>query len=184
MSEETKKLIDHCQKGVAHFKAELGKIRGGRASASLIESIKVDYYGSIVPLKQMGNINSPEPRQLTVQVYDASAVELVEKAIRTSDLGLNPSRDGNLIRINIPSLTEERRRDLTKALHKMAEESRVAIRNHRRDANEELKKKKASKEVSEDDVKRIQEEVQKATDKYIAEIDQLLAHKEKEMLEV
>ena len=184
MSEEIKKLQDNCVKAVLHFKTELGKLRGGRASTSLIESIKVDYYGAQTPLKQMGNINAPEPRQLTVQVYDASAIESVEKAIRQSELGLNPARDGNIIRINIPALTEERRKDLIKALHKMTEEARVVVRNHRRDANEELKKKKSAKDVSEDDIKRTQDDVQKLTDKTIAEIDQILAVKEKEMLEV
>ncbi len=173
-----------CQKCVEHFKSDLGKLRTGRASSSLIENIEVDYYGARVPVKQMGVITTPEPRLITVQVYDASAVESVEKAIRSADLGLNPARDGSLIRVSIPSLTEDRRKELIKSLNRMAEEARVSLRNHRRDEIDKLKKQEKSKEISTDDLRRGQDEIQKVTDSYTAEVDKILQVKEKEMLEV
>jgi len=180
----TNKLQENCKSTIEYLVIELGKMRGGRASASILETVTVDYYGSSVPLKQLGLINAPEPRLLTVQVFDQGAVESVEKAIQTSDLGLNPSRDGNLIRINIPALTEERRKDLVKSLNKSAEEAKVAIRNHRREAIDELKKEEKDKSISEDDLNRGKDEVQKVTDNFIAQVDQLLQEKEKEMMEV
>ena len=184
MAGEFKQLEDECTKTVEHFKKDIGKVRTGRAQTGLIEGLMVDYYGSSVPLIQLGMINAPETRLLTIQVYDSNAVASVEKAIQQSDLGLNPSRDGNMIRLNIPALTEERRKEFVKKLHKLAEEARIAMRNHRRDANDSLKKEEKNKEITEDDLHRGQAEVQKITDKYIAEIDSLLADKEKEMLEV
>ena len=173
-----------CRKTVEHFRKDLSHVRTGRASASLFEGITVDYYGSRVPLQQLGLINTPEPRLVTIQVYDPSAVEAVEKAILQSDLGLNPGRDGNLVRIAIPHLTEERRKDLIKKLHKMAEETRVAVRNSRRDTIDGLKKKEKAKEISEDDMRRGQEEIEKIVAVVNKDIDAALASKEKEMMEV
>lgn len=184
MSEAIKSFQDHGTKTVTHFKADLHKMRTGRASTSLIENIKVDYYGSLTPLAQMGNLTAPEARMLMVQVYDSSALDSVEKAIRSSELGLNPARDGQIIRINIPALTEDRRKDLIKALHKSAEEFKIQIRNHRRDAVDLVKKAVKDKKIAEDDSKKQQEEIQKHTDKFIAEIDAALVQKEKEMMEV
>ena len=177
-------LEDSCKKTIEHFKKELGRMRTGRANGSVLEGIVVEYYGSQVPLIQLGMINTPEPRLITVQVYDQGAVEAIEKAITQSDLGLNPSRDGTLLRMQIPALTEERRKDLIKKLHKTAEENRVVLRNHRRDTLDVLKKQEKDKAISADDLRRGQDQVQKIVDKYIAEIDVLLGSKEKEMLEV
>lgn len=173
-----------CKRTLEHLKQDLGKVRTGRASGSLVEGIKVDYYGSQMPLMQMGNINVPEPRLVTIQVYDAGAVEAVEKAIIQSGLGLTPNREGNLIRLNIPTLTEERRKELVKHCHEIGESMKVAIRNHRRAANDSIKESEKSKEISQDDAHREQEEVQKSTDKYIAEVDVAVKAKEKEILEV
>ncbi|MCB0335516.1 MAG: ribosome recycling factor [Bdellovibrionales bacterium] len=172
------------KKSIEHFKQELSRMRTGRASTSLLGGIIVEYYGSDVPLQQLGMVSAPEPRMLTVQVYDAGAVESIEKAIMQSDLGLNPSRDGNLIRVAIPVLTEERRRDLVKALHKMAEEAKIAVRSLRRDAIDELKKKEKDKEISEDQMRKGQDDLQKVTDSLVKEIDHLLQAKEQEMMEV
>jgi ribosome recycling factor len=169
------------KKAVEHLKDQLKKLRTGRAATSLIEGIQVDYYGSMVPLIQLAMINAPEPRLLTVQVYDQGAVESVEKAIRTSELGLSPQREGNLLRINIPSLNEERRKEIVKKLGKMGEETKVAIRNLRREAIDVIKKQK---ELSEDDRKRSEGEIQKVTDKWVAEVDAVIAAKEKEVMEV
>lgn len=173
-----------CAKTLDHYKKELSRLRSGRATPSLLEGLHVDYYGSSVPLQQLGMVSAPEPRMLTIQVYDAGAVESIEKAIQQSDLGLNPSRDGSLIRVMIPALNEERRRDLIKKVNKMAEETRVALRNLRRDEVEGVKKKVKSKEMSEDDSRRAQDEIQKIVDKFIADTDSAAAAKEKEMMEV
>ncbi len=175
---------DRCESSVEHFKKELAKARSGRASAGILDSLTVEYYGSPVPLKQLAVINAPEPRLLTVQAYDAQSVSSIEKAILQSDLGLNPSRDGNLIRINIPPLTESRRKDLVKMVHKMAEEAKIAIRSHRRDEIDELKAAQKKGDISEDDFYREQDKVQQTTDRFVKQVDELLAEKEKEMLEV
>jgi ribosome recycling factor len=173
-----------CSKTLDHYKKELSRLRSGRATPSLLEGLMVSYYGSMVSLQQLGMVSAPEPRMLTIQVYDGGAVEAIEKAIQQSDLGLNPSRDGALIRVIIPALNEERRKDLIKKVHKMAEETRVAMRNLRRDEVEGVKKKLKNKEMSEDDSRRAQEEIQKIVDKYIADVDSAAAAKEKEMMEV
>lgn len=175
---------DSCKKTIDHFKKELGRMRTGRANGSVLEGLSVEYYGSQVPLLQLGMINTPEPRLITIQVYDGGAVEAIEKAIQVADLGLNPSREGNLIRLPIPALTEERRKDLIKKLHKNGEENKIVLRNHRRETLDILKKQEKDKELSADDLRRGQEQVQKIVDKYIAEIDTLLAGKEKEMMEI
>ena len=177
-------LEENSKKTIEHFKKELGRMRTGRATSSMLDGIVVEYYGSQVPLIQLGMVNTPEPRLITVQVYDAGAVEAIEKAIQAAGLGLNPSRDGNLIRLPIPALTEERRKDLIKKLHKQGEENKVVLRNHRREAIDELKKQEKDKQISTDDVRRGQEQIQKIVDKGIADIDVLLQAKEKEMMEI
>jgi ribosome recycling factor len=177
-------LEESCKKTIEHFKKELGRMRTGRATSSMLDGIVVEYYGSQVPLIQLGMVNTPEPRLITVQVYDAGAVEAIEKAIQAAGLGLNPSRDGNLIRLPIPALTEERRKDLIKKLHKQGEENKVVLRNHRRESIDELKKQEKDKQISTDDVRRGQEQIQKIVDKGIADIDVLLQAKEKEMMEI
>ncbi len=174
----------NCEKTLEHFKTELGKIRGARASGGMIENIPVDYYGSMVPLIQMGLINTPEPRLITVQVYDTTAIESVEKAIRQADLNLNPSREGNLIRLNVPALTEDRRKDLIKKLSKLGEDEKVVIRNHRKDAIDSLKKMEKDKEMTEDELRKGQTEIQGITDKYIVKIDEMFKQKEAEILEI
>lgn len=165
-------------------KREFATIRTGRATPSLLDRVTVDYYGTETPLNQLASISVPEPRMLMVQPWDKSAVKAIEKAILTSDLGLTPSSDGNVIRIPIPPLTEERRKELVKLVRKVAEEKRVAVRNIRRDANEEVKSLEKSGEISEDESRRTQSEIQELTDKYIEQVDELLAAKEKEILEV
>lgn len=177
-------LEDKCKKTVEHYKKELQRLRTGRASTSLLDGLMVDYYGSATPLMSLGMINAPEPRMLTIQVYDANAMDSIDKAIRQADLGLNPSRDGGMIRISIPALTEDRRKELVKKLHKMSEEEKIVLRNHRRDGIDALKKQEKDKAISTDDFRRGQEEVQKITDKYSAEIDKAQAVKEKEIMEV
>jgi len=173
-----------CAKALEHYKKELSRLRSGRATPSLLEGLMVQYYGSSVSLQQLGMVSAPEPRMLTIQVYDGGAVESIEKAIQQSDLGLNPSRDGSLIRVIIPALNEERRKELIKKVHKMAEETRVALRNLRRDEVEGVKKKVKNKEMSEDDSRRAQEEIQKIVDKFTSDVDSVAAAKEKEMMEV
>ncbi|HQH26408.1 MAG TPA: ribosome recycling factor [Oligoflexia bacterium] len=173
-----------CQAAIGAFKRELQKLRTGRASAALVEGIHVDYYGAKTALSHLAQISTPEPRQIVVQVYDSGAVVAVDKAIRSADLGFNPMRDGNTLRILVPALTEETRRDIVKHLHKMGEEIRVSIRNHRRDANELLKKLEKAGDLTKDDAKKTLDKVQKLTDQYTQEVDKLLAAKEKECMEV
>lgn len=175
---------EECEGAITAFKRDLQKMRTGRASASILEGVMVDYYGAKTPLIQLGQVSSPEARQLLVQVYDANAVESVEKAIRTSDLGFNPARDGNTLRINVPPLTEESRKEIVRHLHKMAEDIRISVRNHRRDCNDEVKKAEKDGSSTKDDTKRGLDQIQKQTDKYIAEVDALLQAKESECMEV
>ncbi|MEX2238244.1 MAG: ribosome recycling factor [Dehalococcoidia bacterium] len=163
---------------------EFGGVRTGRANPALVENLKVEYYGTPTPLQQIANINVPEARMLTIQVYDKGAVAAVEKAIRNSNLGLNPANDGNLIRLAIPQLTEQRRKELVKMVHGKAEEGRVAVRNVRRDALEHIRRAKKDKEVGEDDEKRAEAELQKLTDQHTRDIDRLSHEKEAEVLEV
>ena len=173
-----------CQGAIASFKRELQKLRTGRASASLLEGIHVDYYGSKTALSHLGQITAPEARTILIQVYDANAVSVIDKAIRAADLGFNPSREGNTLRIVVPALTEQTRKEIVKHLHKMAEEIRVSIRNHRREANEHIKKLEKDSELTKDDAKKDMDKVQKLTDHYNGEVDKLLAAKEKECMEV
>ncbi len=168
------------KKSVQHFRNEIAGLRTGRASTALVEDIKVDYYGSKVPIKQLGSISTPEHNQITIQVWDSNAVPAIEKAIQ-EELGLNPNTQGNLIRITLPPLTEERRRDMVRMLHKIAEEARVAVRNIRRDAKEMIEELEG---ISEDEKKRALERLQKITDKHIEEINRLMEAKEKEIMTV
>lgn len=184
MSEALEELKLQCESTIDFFRSELVKTKTGRASSGLLEGVQVDYYGAQTPLSQLGLINVAEARLLTVQVYDASVVESVEKAIHQADLGLNPSRDGNLIRVPIPPLTEERRKEIVKRLHKQGEEMKVTVRNHRRAAIDNLQKAKKDGEISEDDLNSLKKDVQVITDKYVAQVDELLQKKEAEVMEV
>jgi ribosome recycling factor len=169
---------------VQALKRELNGIRTGRAHTSLIETLPVEYYGATTPLKQLGTINAPESRLLTIQVWDRGAVRAIEKAIQASDLGLNPAIDGQLIRLPIPPLTEQRRKELVKLVGHKAEEARVAVRNVRRHSHDELRKLERDGHISQDDIKRHEEELQKMTDQHIATIDGESKKKETELLEV
>ncbi|HYJ79468.1 MAG TPA: ribosome recycling factor [Longimicrobiaceae bacterium] len=166
------------------LRREFSGVRTGKASPALLDTVRVEAYGSRVPLNQVGTVSAPEPRMLTVQPWDRGLIKEVEKAIRDSDLGLNPSNDGALIRIPIPALTEERRREYVRLLHKLAEEARVAVRQARKDANDEIKHRQKGEGLSEDDVRREQGEVQKLTDQYVHKIEEILKHKEAEVMEV
>lgn len=163
------------------LKEHLAKIRTGRANVSFLDGIMVDYYGTPTPLKQVANLSTPEARLIQVQAWEPGILPAIEKAIIAANLGFTPQNDGKLVRVPIPALTEERRKDLVKQAKKVGEESKVAIRNHRRDANEALKKMEKDKALSEDDAKRAQEDIQKKTDHHIQEIDKILEAKEKEI---
>jgi ribosome recycling factor len=184
MSFDMKDLDRRMEGAVDNLKKEFSGLRTGRASVNLLDPIVVEAYGSKMPLVQVGSINAPEPRMLTVQVWDQSMVGAVEKAIRNSGLGLNPMPEGNVIRIPLPELNEERRIELTKVAGKYTEAARVSIRNVRRDGMDALKKMENDKEISEDDHKRMSDEVQKLTDKKIETVDSLLADKEKDIMAV
>jgi len=171
-------------KSVETLKADLGKIRTGRAHVGLLDHIKVDYYGTKTPLNQLANVSIADARTLTVSPYDKSAVAAIEKSIRESDLGLNPATAGQVIRVPLPSLTEERRRELGKHVHKEGENAKIAIRNVRRDSNQHLKDLLKKKLITEDDDKRAEDAVQKSTDRFIAEIDKLVAAKEHEIMQI
>lgn len=182
---EIKKATEEkMQKTVEVTRREYATIRTGRASAGLVEGIKVDYYGTPTPLKQIASILTPEARLIVIQPWDPNAMEAIEKAIFSSNLGITPNNDGKVIRLSIPPLTQERREELDKVIKKLAEDGRVSIRSIRRDANDQLKKLEKDKKVPEDMRFKSQDEIQKLTDKYIAEIDKLLSDKEKEILEV
>ncbi len=178
MEEIFKSTEEDMKKAVQYFKNEIAGLRTGRASTALVEEIKVDYYGSKVPIKQLASISVPEANQIVLQVWDKGAVDLVEKAI-IENLNITPQKQGNVLRLTLPPLTEERRRELVRMLHKMAEEARVAVRNIRRDAKELIEDQEG---VSEDEIKRALERLQKLTDKYIEEINQLMEAKEREIL--
>ena len=172
------------QKSCAVYERDMQGLRAGRANPQLLDRIMVDYYGTPTPINQIGNISSPEPRLLVIAPWEAKMIPQVEKAIQKSDLGLNPSNDGKIIRLVFPELNEERRRDLTKIASKGAEETKVAIRSIRRDAIEQIKKLKKNSEITEDDQRDAEEEMQKMTDKAIKEVDEIFAKKEKEIMEV
>ncbi|MGC9365284.1 MAG: ribosome recycling factor [Fidelibacterota bacterium] len=174
---------DRMQKSVDTIHQELAAIRTGRANPAILDSIKVEYYGSLIPLKQIANVAAPDPRLLVIQVFDKSAVTAVDKAIKAADLGLNPQVDGNLLRLPIPPLTEERRRELVKYAHKIAEDGKIAVRNVRRDANDMIKELEKEHEISEDQSHDSMESIQELTDKFIQEIDELLKKKEQEIMD-
>lgn len=171
-------------KAVESTRAELSKIRTGKASPALLDSVRVTYYGSAVPLSKVANINTPEPRLITIQPWEKNLIGEIEKSIQKADLGLNPQNDGNLIRVPIPPLNEERRQDLIRLCRKLAEEGRVAVRNVRRDAIEHLKKEKKDGAISEDDEKKLEKEAQRLTDANAAKIEDILKKKEAEVMEV
>ncbi|MBI4596780.1 MAG: ribosome recycling factor [Candidatus Omnitrophica bacterium] len=176
-----KEIEDKMKKALATLTREFSEIRGGRATPALVEHITVEYYGTPTPLKQLAAITAPEPSLLVIQPWDAKAVQDIEKAILKASLGINPVVEGKLVRLPIPPLTGERREELTKVVHRMAEEGRVNIRTIRRDANETVKKLKTDKQISEDESFKAQDHVQKLTDKYIASLDQLVKSKEQEL---
>lgn len=171
-------------KAIAALKAEFNAVRAGRANPALLDRLTVEYYGTPTPVKQMANVSAPEPRLLVIQPWDKSAIHDIEKAIMKSDLGVTPANDGTVIRLAIPQLTQERRSELVKVVRKKAEESKVAIRNIRRDANDLIKEMQKEGEISEDDERRSQEEIQKITDKFIKQVDEQLSLKEAEIMEV
>lgn len=171
-------------KTLSVLKSELNTVRAGRANAALLDQIQVDYYGTPTPIKNLANISVPDPRSLLISPFDPKSVSEIEKAIMISNLGINPSNDGKSVRLVIPQLTEERRKDLTKIIKKMGEEAKVAVRNCRRDANDGLKKSEKNGELTEDDLKSDLEEVQKLTDKCMKDIDEIVSVKEAELMEV
>ena len=171
-------------KSLEMLKEDLAGLRAGRATPALLDKIMVDYYGNPTPVKQVANISVPEPRMIVIQPWEKTMIKKIKKTIMKSDLGLNPNSDGSVIRLNMPQLTEARPKDLVTVVHKKVEESRVIIRNIRRDTNDIFKKMEKSKEITEDITKKAMEDIQKLTDKYIKNIDDVLAHKEKEVMEV
>lgn len=184
IQELRKKTNDRMQASIEALKKKFGTVRTGRASLSLLDGLMVDYYGTPTPLQQVSSLGIPDSRQITIQPWEQKLIPEIEKAIMKSDLGLTPMNDGKLIRINIPALTEERRKQLVKIVKKEAEDAKVAVRNIRRDINEDLKKLEKEKHVSEDEIKREHDEVQKITDSFVKKVDELLEHKEKEIMEV
>src|SRR5690348_16650469 len=177
-------LKTRMEKALGDLQHEMAHIRTGRATLGILDHIRVDYYGTPTPINQVANLHVPEPSLITIQPWDVSQIGPIEKAIRTSDLGLNPANDGKMIRLPIPPLTEERRKDLVKKLHGVAEHHRVSVRNIRRDGNESVKKLLKDKKITEDDEKRAHEEIQKMTDGYMQKLDQAARVKEKEILEI
>lgn len=184
MKETQASLNDSMKKAVDSLKHQLTKVRTGRASASVLDGVQVEYYGSLTPLAQLGQISTPEARLLQIQPFDKTMLGAIEKALFGANLGVTPTNDGNFIRLNFPSLTEDKRKDIAKEIKKIGEEAKVALRNLRRDSNEAVKKAEKDKTVSEDDSKKIQTEIQNITDKFTKEIDAVIANKEKEVLAV
>lgn len=171
------------EKALEALGRDFKRVRTGRASISLLDGVRADYYGAPTPLNQMASLSVPEPRLILIQPWDTSALEAIEKAVLKSDLGLTPNNDGKVVRISVPPLTEERRKDLAKLVKKMSEDSKVAVRNARREANELLKEFQKEGDISEDDARRGKDEIQKLTDSYVSKVDEVLAEKEKEILE-
>jgi ribosome recycling factor len=183
-SEITKSCRERMRKAVAHLQDEFGGVRTGRASPAQVEKLKVDYYGTETPLQQLAGFSVPEPRVLVIQPYDKGAMKAIEKAIQQSDLGINPGNDGQVIRLAFPPLTEERRKELVKVIKHRAEEGRVAVRNVRRDARKDLEALEKQHEISRDELDRTEKDLEKAVHEVIAEIDDMVTHKERELLEV
>lgn len=184
IQELRKKTNERMQTSIEALKKKFASVRTGRASLSLLDGLSVDYYGTPTPLQQVASLSLPDSRQIAIQPWEQKLIPEIEKAIMKSDLGLTPMNDGKLIRINIPALNEERRKQLVKVVRKEAEDAKVAVRNIRRDVNEDLKKLEKEKHVSEDEIKKEHDEVQKITDSFVKKVDELLEHKEKEIMEV
>lgn len=184
INEIKKDAEERMGKAVENTRTELTKIRTGKASTALVDTVKVEYYGTVVPLKQVASINTPEPRLITIQPWEKKMIGEIEKALLKADLGLTPNNDGTLIRLPIPQLTEERRKDLVRLCHKLAEEGRIGIRGVRRDANDKLKELEKSHDISEDQFHTATDEIQKTTDSHIEQVDELLKNKEAEIMEV
>lgn len=183
-SQSQQKAKQRMEGALEALRREFGSVRTGKASPALLDSVRVEAYGGKVPLNQVGTVSAPEPRMLTIQPWDRGLIKDIERALHESDLGLNPSNDGQLIRIPVPALTEERRKEYVRMLHKLAEEGRVSVRQVRKDANDEVKHRQKGEGLSEDDIRREEKEVQKLTDQYIAKIEEMLKHKEAEVMEV
>ena len=177
-------LKSRMEKAVEDFRREMAAVRTGRASVHMLDGVTVDYYGTMTPLNQMGNVSAPEPQMITVQPWDISQLSAIEKAIRSSDLGLNPMNDGKLIRVPVPALTEERRKEMVKHLHKVLEEHRTAVRNIRRDGNDAIKKAMKDKKITEDEERGAMEQIQKLTDDEIKKMEEMAKAKEKEVMQV
>ena len=184
MDEVLAALKKRMQSTVDSYKSEIARVRTGRASTNLISGVMVDYYGTATPLNQLATLNVPEPQLIIVQPFDINSLGEIEKAIQSAELGLNPSNDGKIIRVPVPALTEERRKEMVKLLKKMTEEHKVALRNIRRDGNDDMKTLERSKDITEDDLRKGQGDVQKLTDQFVLDLDDLLSGKEKEILEV
>ncbi len=184
MNERVKEYESKMSKTIDHLTADLNTIRAGRANPHVLDKIKVDYYGTPTPIQQVGNVAIPEARIIQIQPWDKSMLKEIEKAIQTSDLGINPTNDGNVIRLVFPELTEERRKELVKEVKKKGEADKVAIRNIRRDGNDAFKKLAKSEDISEDEIKQMEDELQKLTDKYIKQVDQMVDEKSKDILTV
>ena len=184
MEKIKKNLEEKSKKSISVLKEDLNTVRAGRANPALLDKVMVDYYGSPTPLKSLANISVPDPRTLLISPFDPKAIGEIEKGINVANIGINPSNDGKCVRLVIPQVTEERRKELTKTVKKMGEESKVAVRNLRREANDELKKLEKAHEITEDELKKALDDIQKATDKTIKEIDDIVASKDKEILEV
>ena len=184
MSADINSYDERMKKTIEVVKSNFAAVRAGRANAGVLDRITVEYYGAPTPLNQVANVGSPDPRTLTIQPYDMSLLKAIEKAIQTSDLGINPQNDGRVIRLSFPQLTEERRKDLTKQVRKYGEEGKVALRNIRRDAMDDIKKKTKKSDLTEDDQKKLEKELQELTDKRCKDIDDLTAKKEKELMAV
>ncbi len=184
MSNKTTVYEEKMKKSISNFEAELNTIRAGRANPHVLDRITVDYYGTPTPLNQVGNINVPEARLIQIQPWDSGLLKAIEKAIQTSDLGINPTNDGKVIRLVFPELTEERRKDITKDIKKKGEDAKIAIRNIRRDAIDAFKKLEKKSEVTEDELADLEEQIQKLTDKFIAELDKMVESKNRDIMSV
>ena len=184
MNERVKEYSDKMQKTIDHLAQDYAAVRAGRANPHVLDKIKVDYYGTPTPIQQVGNLSIPEPRIIVIQPWEKSLLKDIEKAIQASDVGINPTNDGSVIRLVFPELTEERRKDLVKDVKKKGEEAKVAVRNIRRDGNEAFKKLTKAEDISEDEVANLEDELQKATDKFIKQIDAMIEEKSKDIMTV
>ena len=184
MSEKVKEISDKMQKTIDHLQGEYAAVRAGRANPHVLDKIRVDYYGTPTPIQQVGNISVPDARVIQIQPWEKNILKDIEKAIQASDVGINPTNDGNCIRLVFPELSEERRKDLVKEVKKKGEDAKVAVRNIRRDGNDAFKKMAKSEDISEDEIKDLEDELQKATDKFIKEIDSMIDEKSKEIITV